>query len=175
MTPAVEVTAPATGVRLQFVRSLEIRGRIEGLRLERFTVTFRATDGSGVRAHGWTGGDGGFVLGVEEAATGVLYARGEEEDERYALLEGVTPGAGSYTLTLEKGLRIAGRVRGSEEGDFLYVHGPHGISKLVPLPADGTFEVRGLPPGLYDLRTDSRHPMERARVAAGSTNVILER
>jgi len=148
---------------------------LRGVRTERFEVQFyRARQAVG--RVGRTDATGRFVIQVETQGEGTLFAS-RENDVRYALLRGVSPGGGPYELDLVRGLEISGRVPSSGRA-VVRVQGPFGHVVRVQTEDDGSFRIRGLPPGPYGLWCWKKHEGEHTQFIAegvepGSQDVVL--
>jgi hypothetical protein len=174
---AVQVEAPATGVRLVVPRKVRIQGRLSGDALAGFVVFARPAEteeASAYTASAEVAADGRFALEVWE---GVPYAVGatSRTDDRYALQSPVRGGA-DLTLALEVGLSIEGtleRPDGRPAKDvWVFARSPV-WSAAGPVGADGVWRVRGLPKGTYRLRSNLDEGAAETTVEAGARGVRL--
>lgn len=147
---AQEIRAPATGVRFEVKKAASIRGTLAGSDVEGFQVQF-ASQGS-VQT-GTVRADGSWKVDGCKSTSGTLFAV-KRGDDRYAKLEGAEPGKGPYDLTLVVGESITGRLDGwdgSQRKPNVYcMAGGRWVQGVVH--DDGTFEIRGLPPGEYSVQ-----------------------
>ncbi|MDJ0975012.1 MAG: carboxypeptidase regulatory-like domain-containing protein [Planctomycetota bacterium] len=174
-----KVTAPSVGVVIRMAKTVSISGRIEGDSLQGFRVMARSTESKARTLHGTVHADGRFsVDNVPEGASWVVTAY-KWSDDRYAQSEAVAGGTVDLVLRLKRGESISGRVtvEGSDPGMKIWVQcTAPGMSTWSQSEEDGSFEVKGLPPGRYTL--SAMHPTTRTRsekveAETGATGVDL--
>ncbi len=146
----VEVSAPATGIKIQLKKTLTLSGTVVGSNVQGFSVQFAAKGGT---KSGQVGADGSWTIKGATDSVGTLYAF-KRGDERYAKLENVGPGRGPFDLQLFIGESIRGRIDGydpEKRKPNVYAHASgrwiHGT-----VNDDGTWEITGLPPGEYNVQ-----------------------
>ncbi len=152
---ALEVTAPAKGVSIVVPKGKKIYGTLTGADgLENFNIgyTRMTPDGPSTLGGNVTAG-GAFVVLLRQDDLGTLYFNDRRGGDLYALVENARPSETPLLLRLQRGVSIAGRFEDYREGDdgYVYVQAPSGLNVNARVKADGTFLVRGLPPGTYDM------------------------
>ena len=146
---------------------LAIRGRVmdsTGAPAAGVRVRARNTDRrppSGVRqGSARTARDGTFV--VPDLPAGSFDLETTSSDHPRGTFAGAVPGGPPVEIRLPEGVRISGRVTdpsGSPlAGVRLQARGESGTSGAATSAADGTFEIRNLPPGSYSLQARSTAP-----------------
>lgn len=174
------VTAPASGLTLRLTSSRVHHGRVEGEKLQGFQWAWTSSSDP----HGSLGPvepDGSFVLNRlpgEGTVTVYVYAR---TDDRYALAAGVKTSGDPLLLSLVEGHSVKGTVEESLRkglGPMIVIRAEsvsHGFFKQAYAAKDGTFCVRGLPPGRYVLHVLDMEAKEiaTAEVEAGADDVVL--
>jgi hypothetical protein len=180
------VTPPASGVRIQLPRTTTLTGRIRGLSpAEVAKWRVRTYDETGELARNVKiAPDGTFhVDGVKvskQAYVGAYYW----QDDRYALRGPIDLTAGKeVVLTLEQGTRISGVVDDLKSPEkvqaAVWAQRDDGWRSSGRVQADGTFEIRGLPPGRYTVKgrtygtPGASRQAEAKGVQAGATGVRL--
>jgi len=177
----VTVLVPSTDVRLQLGRTWSIEGHVVGGGGIRYTLAFLYLDGSEVQSvgHGSSGTEP-FRMWAPTQATGTLWLTVEATGE-YDLIENVRPGSGVHRLVPKPGLELTGRVEGATRigpGSRVVAADGRGIKARGEIRADGTFRVRGLPPGSYQLEAWLECEGGVARflatdVTAGGSDVVM--
>ena len=131
-----------------------------------------------IRADGWV-----RFVALPPDGEFVLYAEAEV-DRRYVLARGLKPGQTEQRIEREAVKDIAGKVQGRLRGRLtadVYAHpGPGAFSGLrlarTWVKDDGTFRIRGLPPGTYLVDVGSRGGevfSVSKNVVAGTTDVVF--
>ncbi|MGE0193395.1 MAG: carboxypeptidase regulatory-like domain-containing protein [Planctomycetota bacterium] len=182
VTPPRTVRAGAANLELVLPASSRISGRIAGVRGPGWVVIAapgagdpNGTSSTEVRV------DGAFTLaGIPAGATWALWAI-SAEDTRVARRVGVASGD-FVVMDLVDGQSISGRCasRGgaSLPGLLVVASHPDGVSRHVPVQPDGTFEVRGLLAGPWELVAVKTAGFQRwsesvEGVQAGTREVVL--
>jgi hypothetical protein len=174
----VRATAPTTGLRIQMPRGERIGGRLSGSGdLAGFQVmAFPDGNPNSSWRHVIASSDGSFTLEGIGSGTFTVMARKDSED-RYGYATGVAPGTTNLSLELQRGSSIEGVVESDDtvkpERTFVNLVGASWRSWARPA-ADGSFVLRGLPPGRYHLTVHGENATaEEKDVAAGTTGVRL--
>ena len=171
-SPGTEVEAPATGVRIRTVTAVVLQGRIGGTsgRADAFWNPAEQGIGTGTDA------EGRFTIRGLRDEPGLLYVA-ERDGDGYVLREGVRPSAGLVEATLEPGTTIEGRIEGLAAGEpaATSVVARRGALSIACQPAaDGSFRLRAVPPGTYDLRLGiGPWAGTASAVPAGARGVVL--
>jgi hypothetical protein len=169
----VPVPGPPVDIHCAATRGCE--GVLEGDNSRGFEITW--TGG------GWSVGaqQGQFVLRGPVDAIGDVYAR-RPGDPRCAFVPGIRLPAGVLSLTLSEGETIRGRVDAPPGLNLskLCVRAARGVlDQRAPVRADGTFAIRGLPPGSFRVElVTNGYPHSwihdaAANVPAGAEDVVL--
>jgi hypothetical protein len=181
----VEVTIPGDGVKLSVPRCVEVAVQVEGGHGAVFDAvwTGAAADGTPVWRTGRVGEDGRLTLRLPPAMGGMLYVR-SSTDDRYAYVDSFAAESGSEprVLSLSMGLSITGTVDGltqaEAEGATLVASGET-LRSATRLSGDGSFALRGLPPGKYEITVDVPAPVSFATslapqvIEAGAREVVI--
>jgi hypothetical protein len=114
---------------------------------------------SGVRqGSARTGRDGSFTISELPSATFNLEASSREHPG--ASLSGVVPGGAPVEIRLPEAVSISGRATDLSgnplRGIRVRARGERGSSGQATTAEDGTFEIRGISPGPYSIRAQSR-------------------
>ena len=175
----VEVELPSADLVLVVPTSVEVRGHLRVADPQTWWVS-------------WPGAMGGSMVGIEaDGSFRIAHARGprgaivarpkDPSDGRVAVLEDVDLADGPFELVPQEGGTIRGRLVGwsSERAHAGYVHviaRRDGLAmRASPLQRDGSFLIKGLPPGSWTLRATSPYgETELDGVATGSTDVLLD-
>jgi len=186
-TEAVEVDAPSTGLRLVVPRSIPVEGRLLVEDPQSWSVQWALPNGNAVAA---IEEDGRFLIAHARGKVGALLARPQPDPWRptpdtaspalVALLEGIRPEDGPFLLVPEPGGVISGVVRNWDD-DTRDPWNTHVWARRGPVTlgatrfdAAGRFEIRGVPPGLWDVQLVWQRTLDRVRgVEAGQTDVVL--
>ena len=182
ITTPIEVTAPGSDVRVVVPERAPITGTLDGRGPEEAwrVVAVDATSGEPSPAGTVTiRADGTWQVGpVAKGREWVVLAQAVASNaDRFARSAPVRGGAEGVTLTLQAGASIAGHVEeaGAPAGGVrVSARGPgwlsHGRSAI-----DGSFVLRGLPPGRYAL-TGQRAARTAGpqKVETGTKDVVLE-
>ncbi len=173
-----KVEAPARDVRIVLPARSKLTGRVLGTGDRAgFRVTAYAPAPGGPEASrpfqrmggARTDADGSFTMDVTGEGPFELLAL-KPDDDRWASLKDVRVGGPSPSLTLEAGLAIEGTVEAPgggapPEGTWVLAQGTDGrVGQRAAVAADGSFRVRGLPPGTYRLLC--------GRAQAGSSSAV---
>lgn len=173
------VEAPAGDVHLTVPRGLALQGTLVGSEApETFDVTFFLPTPRGTAAcSGTVAASGRFRVVVRQDAPGTLLFRSREGGTLCALVEDARPSAGPLRVRLQPGLSIGGRVEdlGPGETANVVVSAANGLSLAVPVAADGSFQVAGLPAGRYQVGgVLAGRTIEAVRdVRAGTRDLVL--
>jgi hypothetical protein len=171
----VKVDAPADNVRITLPRLRKVAGRVNGGGGK--SVAVAVFGAKGKEQVGWAqaGGDGRFSIDVAGDGPFVVNVMA---DDRYGRAEGVVPGT-DVEINLVVGLEISGVVEPEARGTggtYVMAEGDgwNGGTQCEP---EGTFKVKGLPPGRYTLKVFKmeawKDPGAGVPVDAGATNVRL--
>ena len=171
--PPLEALAGARGVRLVLPRVATIEGRLHDERgMQGWSISFM------VGGHTWQGHlqpKGDFAITGVAEARGTLFAT--RADGRYALLEDVRPSGGPFDLRPKQGATITGRIKGharTAKGPFLSAS-RGGVLLGAAIEPDGTFTIRGVPPGDWTLTLRwAGEVVEEMSVAAGTSGVEFQ-
>ena len=173
----VAATVPGDPVTLTVHRGAVIEGRIEGELVADLSVRFVPDDDPGQGTTTQTDDAGAFQVGARTDTIGTLVARHPERG-RVAVQSGVRAPARDLVLTLVEGEVVSGRITDPPADTLVhvYVNGPHASASTTAAP-DGSFIVRGLPKGLYDVRVYTQGAASLSGsagpVAAGTRDVAL--
>ncbi|HVG94097.1 MAG TPA: carboxypeptidase-like regulatory domain-containing protein [Planctomycetota bacterium] len=177
-SPPVKTDAPSTGIRLVLPRKATIRGRLVGENVAKFVVSAQPAEADASAARNASvevAADGRFSLEVWEGVPFTLTARGRDDD-RYALKTPVAAGA-DVTLELTTGLSIDGTLRAADGKTpaqaWVWAKNP-AWNAMAQVGADGTWRLRGLPPGSYRIETSLGKSIPETTVEAGATGVRLD-
>ena len=155
--------------------------------MRRFTVgwTHPLPDGTTRALHvPVSADDGAFALEGAPRGPVTLFCK-RDGDPRFALREVRAGEDGPFVLDLSEGLVITGRIRPVDDTSLQIPPHHHagaaaryvdlGLFWRVQVAADGAFQFRGLPPGLYDLSGYCEgYRIERVLdVRAPASNVVL--
>jgi hypothetical protein len=174
---AVEVEAPARGVRLVATPGVALRGVVEGEGVGGFHVRWVSPGGE----HDLDGiaETGAFEIASVKDEPGELLVR-KEKDERYAWVKDVRPSAGTVRIPLVKGERVEGRVALPEGGAGKTVYARLEMGSWLAnstVAPDGSFSFTGLPPGDYALHLGTFPAGQEwravERVAAGTRDLMV--
>jgi hypothetical protein len=169
----MDVTAPARGVRVQVGRAYRLEGRVLG-DADGFRVDFRTADGQGAGTN--LDASGRFGMNLDRDVPGFLHVR-RANDDRYAFAESVVPGSDPVTLRLTVGEPIGGRIEVPPGLKVTGVRAEDGSRRLHvdgTIRPDGTFSIRGLPPGRYTVRAFAGGAVIEAHdVPVGARDVVL--
>ncbi len=175
----LEIEAPASDVRIVVPKGRTITGTLSGAsNLDRYTLVFmRLTPDGPVGMGGGVTASGQFQVTLKDDAPGTLFVMSyQDEAGLYALAENVRPSSTPLTLTLRQGATIEGRFdqyEASEQG-YVYVQAANGVNVGATAAEDGSFVIRSLPPGAYDLHASrSRQALAPMRVKAGTRDLLL--
>ena len=183
---SVEVTPPARGVRLQLPRTTTLLGRVAGLSGEAargWRVRVVGTDGREVgRAE--VGADGTFRIDEVVAGTPVHVGASYWQDDRYGLIGPLDPEQVSEVVVpLRDGATLAGVVEDAQASETLTASiqavRADGWRSTGRVLQDGTFTIRGVPPGTYTLEVTTygdgraQRTARRTGVAAGAQDVRI--
>jgi len=175
---SIPVDAPAENVRIVLPRTQKIAGRVVGGDGKAMGVTvFRKAGAKRSQVgYGQTDGEGRFAVDVTGDGPFAVNVAGPE---RYGRADPVEPGT-EVEIQVVLGLEITGTVepeaRGAA-GTWILVEGDGWQAGANSNP-DGTFRLRGLPPGRYVLKVfrqeaSVKEPGPGTPVDAGATNVRL--
>jgi hypothetical protein len=171
----IDVVAPSKDVRVVVPKALFLEGSVEGTGGLPFQLSFRtATGGVGMGLDD----TGRFSAKVSTDDAGWLFVR-SDADDRYALLEGVRPSRSPHVVRLVTGLSIDGRIEGPTgpvKGSVQATDVSRHLYVNVPVRGDGTFSIRGLPPGTYTVsgHVEGFGSFETVKVEAGGPDVVLK-
>ncbi len=168
----ITVEAPTTSARIVVAKATTIAGRLLVDHIKGWSVVWRSGS-QGVAAN--LSDEGRFKLDDVPDLAGVLWARGP--NGQYALLEGIRPSAGPFTLRPQEGRAIRGRIEGFE-GDPLHFHvwaARGGVYVGGSVAKDGTFEIKGVPTGAWRvvLQYNTKEIDGADDVDVGSEAVVL--
>jgi protocatechuate 3,4-dioxygenase beta subunit len=180
-SPRLHVDVPAQDVRLQLGRTWAFHGNVVGRPEARVQLWFcYERDGEPqVEGIGFEAAEP-FSFHVPTNQAGTLLLTIEETGE-YALVENAKPGTGPHRLVPQPGWTIEGRFEGgAPKPGSTQVSGidPRGIRIRGQVQADGTFRIKGVAPGAYDLEAwaDVGQGLRRfvaEGVDAGAKGIIL--
>lgn len=179
------VASGTGGLEVRLPPAMAIRGRVTGPAgepIRRATVQARVEGESGSSGSGRTGDDGAFEIQRLAPGSYTLAVWVPGNDYSRTEVPGVAAGADAVLLVVPRALTLSGRVLGPDGGAP-----PRGFLRLHPVDggnatfggnwdADGTFTVRGVAPGRYEVRARTREnpPMEGMAVAgAGDEGVEI--
>lgn len=153
--PPMRITPPASGIEIRLPKTTSLGGRIAGLGDE---------TGQGWRVRVWTA-DGTQVASASATADGawevpaiaelgeVWVGASKLDDDRYARAGPMKSSASGVVLRLQAGTSIRGTVEGGVRDGRVYARvwseGAGGWRGRGRVEADGSFVIRGLPPGTY--------------------------
>lgn len=153
----LEVVAPVEELCVTCRRGESLMGTVEGERVEGFWVAWTRHRSTDLRLK--TERDtrttiaGEFTLsGLSEGDT-LLYVY-RTDDDRYGLMEGVRLPQQALRVTLRQGRRLGGRVVGYSGRNGFDLHVGltwRGPTRWATVQEDGSFSIKGLPPGRYGL------------------------
>jgi hypothetical protein len=180
----VAVEIPGEGVKIVVPRCIEFAVLLEGANEKPYFATWRgaAADGTPIWRSATSGAGGRFALRLPPTGPGTLYVR-SSHDDRYALVQALyVEGPSPRSVSLRTGLSVSGSVEGLEPGEAagsrILLKGPD-VETAVPLSADATFVVRGLPVGAYEVTVEVPATFSFATntppqiVQAGSKDVVI--
>lgn len=182
--PPVTTRAPAKGVEIRLPRAFIIKGHIAGLGdvgSDGWWVT--VTDvRRGVVSVNPVALDGTFEAHAHADTEGVHLGVSKQGDSRYGRVGPLKAGAEKVVLKLQEGKRIAGIVESLTPDNpavrRVRAEGADGWTAHGVISADGTFEILGLPDGLYVVKAnrvgDGASFAQQAGIEAGSTGVRLK-
>ncbi|MGE3756079.1 MAG: carboxypeptidase regulatory-like domain-containing protein [Planctomycetota bacterium] len=178
-TEPIDIELPSDDVRLVLRKTVGVRGRLLVSDPHAWQIIWPVEMGGGV---GQIDEEGRFHIPHARGPRGALLARPRDiRDARIAILEDIDPTAGPFDLVEQPAGTIAGRIRGWQAGtvraDYLTLIAERPPLHVVaePVADDGSFVIRGLPPGLWTLRASTPHgTTELAGVATGSVGIRLE-
>lgn len=174
----MEVVAPAKDLRIVAPKGTPIKGTIEGKLSGHLTVTFIEMTANGPQSTGSGSSGRKFLIPRKDDSPGTIFIR-EQNGSRYALVENARPSNGPYTLTLREGLSISGRVDvkiDKQFGGHVTAKSDLGFYANAQVKSDGTFIIKGLPPGTYHLMgwSGSGRFEELNDIKAGSEGLVLK-
>jgi hypothetical protein len=181
MTRAVVADAGSRGIELRLPEAGAIRGRLLGRPAGVAAWSVTAHDGFGGRAgRARPSEDGTFELtDMDPEMTYDLWVQGTETDF-YGHRRGVRARGPEVDVTLVQGGRIDGRIEGlaanAAANAWVRVEGEGGFRTTARPEDDGTFQVRGVPPGAHRLCAQvSRQPAGPwvEGVQAGAAGIVL--
>ncbi len=171
---------PSAFVRIPVARPWSLRGTFVTAE-KGFTLRWMADvpNPSGRGYRGWLEqaspsavfkSDGTFHFDDLREPSGWAYAFSDQSD-RYALA-GVRHGEGPIELVVKDGFSLRGRFVGAPRSVQLHVvQGP--LHRSLPVAEDGTFHIRGLPPGTWRIE-GTFLPIQPVTVEAGATDIVVE-
>ena len=172
----VTLDAPAEGIALRATRGITMVVRLEHAQPKSFHLRWLPAEAEAETPvpYAQVEPDGSFEFTFVDDALGTIYARNYRSGEM-GVLRDVRAARGPYTLTPSMGETIAGKVVSPQTGRFrIRAVGPVTAYGSSAADGSGTFELKGLPPGKYDLIIE--HAQGSARedgVQAGRTDVTL--
>ncbi len=143
---------PTDPLRIELKRAWVVSGRVHHERADDFAVRFTGTyRGREVYDYDPVGSDGRFSLALAAPVQGALHGALEDSD-LYVFLGNVQAPRKDLVLTPVMGDSIRGRILLPDPADAVVkaIH-PSGAEIDGEVAHDGTFQVRGLPPGPYVL------------------------
>jgi hypothetical protein len=157
----LEVEAPTEGLRIVAPQGLRLKGHVLGTNTSGFWVNWRRKRGADprttVKHRTRVDAQGDFVLeGLSDGAT-LLYLF-NPDDDRFGLAERVRVPDDDLKVALKKGLSVKGSVPGyaGRKGFDLWIGVTwRGPERWTQVQEDGSFVLRGLPPGSYALSWQS--------------------
>ena len=165
--------APAADVRIVLPRAAQLDARLLVDDIKGWSVVWR-TGRQGFSVN--LGDDGRFQLVNVPDLPGVFWGRGP--GDQYVLLEDALPSAGPFTLRVQVGGRITGKVAGPREAKVpLYAAAARGdLSVSVLVQEDGTFQLAGVPPGSWRVVVfrNGLEVSDAVQAEPGGEPVVLE-
>ena len=170
------VTLPTSEpIVLRLRKALVLSGRVQGEDVEGLEVVFTQSGRGGHTDRVRARADGSFTIALAAADPGLLYVI-DQERNRFAMQEDVSPRPDGVVLQLQEGLRIEGRLEGEvSEHTNVFAHGPPIYVNHVPIEGR-RFVIAGLPPGRYMLFARGNAGSATGRVdgvEAGATDVVI--
>lgn len=175
----IRVISPANDVRIVLRKGHVLEGHVADMGSRRFRAFWLRPDGK----DGWTyryancDTQGRFRLESLAPERGRLFVH-RDGDDRMAYLEDVDPARGDIEIELQRGSTIEGTVpvKGTPRVTDIRVYARRdGLSWAAgSVKANGSFTLRGLPPGAYIVST-GRNATKAVEVQAGASGVVLER
>lgn len=153
----IETRVPGGEIRVPLRRAAVLHGRVVGGASAEGLVSFLDP------ARGWwlyrpLAADGVFTLNVDPDASFTIYAR-HDGNERYGQVEDVKAASSPVEIRLDRaGITLRGRVHGLKRvpHDYeLHAKGPLPHVLHMKLDEAGAFELRGAPPGTYEVVFES--------------------
>ncbi len=149
---SVVVTSPASGLRITLSEAPGLRGSLVGEDAAGFLVSFTSQAEAGPLTAGVASGAAGAFKWVTTEEGPFLVFASRPGDDRFALAEGLRPGALGLELKLVAGRRIEGRLEGfgpqlDRTRVSVWAQSKRGLLVHAVVGDDGTFSLRGLPPG----------------------------
>ncbi len=173
----VTLDAPARDVVIRVSKGITVAVKVDHERARSFRLEWQAPDraSGGPVQYGRARGEGSFEFNRVDDELGTIYARNYKTGEM-AVLHDVRPSRGPYTLRPSMGETIAGGIKSPHTGRFLIkAVGPIVAFASSAADGSGTFELKGLPPGSYDLSVENVQGSAREDgVRSGRTDVILK-
>ncbi len=178
---SVEVIAPSDAVRIVIPKGLTLKGTLVGAeRPEQYAVAFtRLTPDGPSTMSGSVTASGQFLVTLRADESGTLSFHLRGGGDLYGLVENARASAEPITVRLQRGERIEGRIADYADGDegYVYIQALSGFNLHAQVAQDGSFVVRGVPPGTYDLHgISARQKLVSVKgIRAGTQGHVLRR
>ncbi|MDJ0523410.1 MAG: carboxypeptidase-like regulatory domain-containing protein, partial [Planctomycetota bacterium] len=173
----MEVDAPARGVRIQLPKTASLAGRITGISTEgqRWIVILRDEAGQHI-ASAIVQPDGSWRASTVREGANVWVHASSSTSDRYVRHGPVQAGREDIATAARTGKAITGLLEGLPEGSrgMVWAEGERGWRSSGTVGQDGTFTIRGVPPGGYVVKartTNSSHDGETRGVTDGAKDV----
>ena len=176
----VDVTAPASDVRIEMPRASTLSGRFDPAPSSVKGITVRAMQAGskGFSANGKVNPDGTWVFAqIAEGAKWTVVAQNAAENE-YARVRDVSSGDDGIVLRFKEGGTISGTATNPDGSDLTsgwVIARAEGWMSFT-MVRGGTFTLSALPPGSYKLeaRNQQQAFAKLENVATGTSDVVME-
>ncbi len=178
----IDVVAPARGILIKMPRSASLAGKIMGFgdSNPRFwQIRIVSQDGKNL-GHARMNQDGTWSANAIADEGRVWVCASSHQSDKYAMHGPVSPGSADVTLTLRTGASIQGSVEGVPEASRgrvrILAKGARGWQAYAGAGKDGSYVVRGLPEGDYEVTAstyDGKLTSAKQTVRAGAKGVVF--